>query len=596
MKRIALIGCLFIFGLTQPVQQGGAWPPDPAILFTDAVKVVKTDVWEAEVQIIGEGRRVRLASGVEFAAPEEYTIDYVVARPIDDAIFLHAHTWYFDKGWLRLDLKTGRFTRLDRDTLDTRCGPVKFLELFRDAYWVFNTDSKIRDGYLRLDRAQGRGDWVITTDAKTQAAWLCELATGSLSAPLPKGYTWAVLVHESADTRLLGVMVSPDGKWLTFAGELPDRKTLTIFSYEIKTGKLVKNGQFDQEPYIGWVLYVDWVRWIDNSTLLMRHGCGLEQCLRELWVVDVTRPNSVEYALIDRFEPEYYDNPSRLEVHYSPAKWTIAEERDSPCGHYVFYIKTRTRKRYTYGDLCIAEYGPQVGTGYYRAVAKNGKSATLVRFNPITRQRRSLYQAEIEQVLWVSADERYAALVLDDNGRIDIEPGARGELQGVMGHPRLVILNPATGKRLYETEAQFSYLLILGEWSPSVTAVNDRELVLDSLDLWPEPFQRPQEKYTLLRIKSDRATETRISEDGAGVVPGKGQLLLWTDGMGKSTGLTLYDIATGRRTPLVNGLATYRISVEVIGKDTITLDIYPAGENEYSYSRRARYTLRLPAS
>ncbi len=570
MKRMALIGCLLIFGLTQPAQQGSAWPPDPAILFTDAVTVVKTELVELQAKIIAEGRKVRIAGGKEYAVPEQYTIDLAVQRSVDDTIFLRTEFGY--ERWLRLNLRTGEFSRYLQDAVDTRCGSVKLVE---------------------LDRT-----WVFVTDAIAREIRLCEMETGWKSAPLPSGYTWEVYLpgHVYPDATTVSIEVSPDRARLVFLGEVPRKQEFAVFSYEIKTGKLINNGLVESGNCLGVEPLVDWDRWVDNSTLLIFTWGGLEQCYRGLWVVDATRSNSAELGLGDRFDPEYYDDPPRLEAHYSSAKHVYSDETGAPCSHEVYYIKTRTLKTYTYGDLCIAEYGPQDGTGYYRAVAKDRKTATLVRFNPVTRQRASLYRGEIEQVLWVSGDERYAALVFDDNGKIDIQPGVRGDDQGQMGHSRLTILNLATGKKLYEREAEFTYEIVLGSWSPEVWEISTHELLLASFNPRATSYLESQEKYTVLSIKTDGITETRISEDGAGVILGKGQLLLWTDGMGKSTGLTLYDIATVKRTPLVNGLTSYEISIQEIAKGAITLDIYPAGENEYSYSRRARYTLRLPSS
>ncbi len=576
MKRIALIGCLFIFGLTQPVQQGGAWPPDPAILFTDAVKVVETYVagdTEPEVQIVADGRKVRLASGKEYPLPTGYEVAESPYYLFGDALYLKVLD--SEDLWLRLDLKTGEFTRHERNTVDTRCGPVKF--------------------------AQFREHWVFFRDAKTQETHLCEMASGFLSTPLPRGYTWELnILYIGFDPEPQSIEMSPDEKWLSFFGDVQEKEKRAVFSYEIKTRKLVNNGQLGREPYIGQEPYINWERWVDNTTVLISDYCGLDQCPTYYWIVDVTRPNNLQLALGERPAPVFKDNPPRLESYRIPAYAVWAGESALPCERTVFYIRTRTHKTYKYGNLCIAEYGPQDGTGYYRDVAKDGKTATLVRFNPVTGQRANLYRAEIEQVLWVSTDERYAALVLDDNGRIDTRPGRHMHIQGALGHPRLAILNLATGKRLYETEEEFLWWdQPLGTWLPRVRQVDNREvLLIKSKELRPLPplYFETQDKYTLLSIRPDQVAETRIAEDGAGVVPGNSQLLLWTDGMGKSTGLTLYDIAIGRWTLLVNALTTYEMSIDEIAKDAITLDFFPAGENWSSSSRRARYTLRLPSS
>ena len=75
------------------------------------------------------------------------------------------------------------------------------------------------------------------------------------------------------------------------------------------------------------------------------------------------------------------------------------------------------------GSVCRPEQGSLHGVGYYRDVSRGAEGiAALTRFDAQTGQSEILYEGEIELIEWVDPDEQYAAVVLGDNGRIDIVP------------------------------------------------------------------------------------------------------------------------------------------------------------------------------
>ncbi len=574
MKRMALIGCLLIFGLTQPAQQGGAWPPDPAILFTDAVKVVKTELAEQPGPPFepDEGSRSVLASsGRVYPWPENLEnvlLYFGKVVVVDNGLFINVN----EKGksdwsiW-RLDLKTGSYSAYGRDTIESRCGAIRLYELDRE--------------------------WVFYTDPASKQVRLCNMKTGPMGAPLPAEYEWEVtsLYRQKS----LAIENSPDRSRLAFFGQKPFSYDTAVFSFEIRTGRLIKLGSFARESE----LYME--RWVDNSTILIRSARGDEWSDKSVYIADVSKPNNLQLAQRSpRFYPKYLDNPARLESFVGP---NSVGHPFTDCFLQVFDIRTRMAKQYYYGRLCEPEYGPAIGTGYYRDVSDDTRSpATLVRYNSITRQRKDLYKGEIEYILWVSADERYLALVLDDNGKIDRPPFWLWQMHKDLSHPRPVIVELATGKVLFEAALgrppdNWAWLNSVEQITPGVLLLTYWQFAETVKDRTYDDFDNDYpHRHSVLRKVDGKFTETILEGYASKLRAGDTRLLLWKDGQEKSTGLSLYDIGTGKYTELVHLLKAYTLHLEKYEQGLLTVSVTPAGETAASARRLARYTLRLPSS
>jgi len=288
----------------------------------------------------------------------------------------------------------------------------------RSWVWYFYPQAEVFTRYMPLcddPKSVGIDDiespWIYITDSDTEQVYLCELATGELSEPLPSSLSWEVLPPISSLP--LPVFASPDGRWLILFGE--ENKQTHIFSYNISSDIITELGLLSCNFCVEWGA----VSWFGSTAMVWSWNEDKAEHL--IYSVDITQTNSLELAISRLwYLPEFYNNPPR----YDYVKFTTPENFwDTQCEHVIYDILSEETQVTDMGSVCFPEKGSLDGIGYYREVTAGEEGiATLTRFDATTGVSEVLYEGEIESIEWVSSDEHYAVLVLGSNEYIDVLP------------------------------------------------------------------------------------------------------------------------------------------------------------------------------
>jgi hypothetical protein len=435
--------------------------------------------------------------------------------------------------------------------------------------------------------------WSFYMDAESGRVHLCENATGRLSSAMPEGAVWMVEQFSGLAIPIAPVL-SPDALGVAFIVEDPLSNTpafhAALYSYEIATDTFNRLGDFD--------IYTirNFEGWMSDTVVVFSTREMGEFATQFTYVADVTRPGSMTLAAeTPRIEPVYNENPPSIEAV------TGAEGLGEPahCIWSRYHGESGEREQIDLGNLCEPEYGSLQGTGYYRDVeGVHSATATLVAFNPTTGERRDLYTGEIESVEWVSGDERYAILTLDQNGLIDAFPFLPDNQWGLPGYPLLSLVNLTTGETLYRMETSWAARLddTVGPLSV-VVPIHDSLFLAAMVDSARYVNSGYPLTYHAILVTLDNngvAFGTRIGEIAA-IFPGGQRVLLWGDSEHRS--LSAYDVVTQDRVPVINDLDTgyFNLAVDAIDDSRlIHVIITPAGEHPYQATRAVTYHIRIP--
>jgi hypothetical protein len=384
-----------------------------------------------------------------------------------------------------------------------------------------------------------------------------------------------------------------------FSKEKPDDvyERDEFFSSQIESSKL---------SYLGgdYLKYEIRHQWVSNTEYFIELRDMPEWSTAYGYVLDLTQPNSFKQVLSSlRWPIVVADNPPRLITLDSPSNSPdIGSDRPAHCTRSIYYFDTHSLKNHDYGALCVTEYGPVDGTGYYRHVLTNGK-ASLVRYNPNTKQQTELYQGEIERVFWVSSDEHYAVLGLDNSGKIDNRPGF--EFDGTFAYmnvinPVIALVDLRKNTILFKVASDVGTLQNDSSGYSSTSEV--KQLTSDILliaSITPNDQGTLPWHYTLVSLPSGKATKLNLHGDIAEQILPGGLLLDFPDGKNNSSALTLYDPFTEQMTPLMNAVNGYWAQIDKLDGKLLTLSVV-VNTDCYSLSpygvhpRTAQYVIQLP--
>jgi hypothetical protein len=217
--------------------------------------------------------------------------------------------------------------------------------------------------------------------------------------------------------------LSPDGKWLLVYNFDPNTYIAQLVGYEIGTGRQHELGVIDPsgDYYGAWGFW----GWFGTQFIITQRDMP-EWSSEFVYVGDVTKPNSLHvpfwrwrFRATNSFE-EY--PPRFVFVSGYEGGDIIGGHGGGGCSLEIYDVLPAVLRTYRMGFLCHPEYGVVEGIGYYRGSFDffSEDYYGVIRFNPLTQERVQLYpSAEIEQIIWVSPDEAYAAVVTDDSGYID---------------------------------------------------------------------------------------------------------------------------------------------------------------------------------
>lgn len=480
---------------------------------------------------------------------------------------------------------------LDVGTENDGVFPVSVIEP-EGRQWVWTLDFERAD--LSRYEAQCNEPEIITLP-NPQAPWryvaggICHALTGER---IDLDREWQTELRPS---------LSPDGADLALFAEGPDDE-VTLYSYHFETGLLRSLGVFSQAGR------VNVQRWVGDQVHLYD---VLEDGTTRLYIAHAQQENTLEFAFQrPSKQPSYFVDPPRYEF--------IAQNTDG-CVYVRYDVETAELERQDTGWLCEAEYGQTLGVGYYRDVAPgdvlDAAQTPLVRFNPRTGARETLFTGEVESIEWVSPDERYAILTLDTTGILD-NPPHRDPSQPSQPplRPHLALVDLETGEILYElysawgfapdrpgaTGAPLSSLVPLENGRFVAIADNQAFDWLPGLNGEVDPVFRRRNRAFAEQVEVEPdgdVTVTPLIEDAFLMTPDQTGLLLWdgsgTDesllSLGRLTPVSRYDLETGEVTPVINDIDRSRYDIQVSrGVDGLTLRIWlindPSSQAFYQFS------------
>jgi hypothetical protein len=290
----------------------------------------------------------------------------------------------------------------------------------RSRRWVWYLDPRTEaftrfaspcDQQKDLHRSDLVFDWKLVQDTDTGLTRLCSRATGETSDPLPANLAWEI--EPPISGLFVPVSASLDGRWLLLFGE--ESNQVHVFSYATASGRLLELGRV----VCSLCIERNAVRWY--GSLVTIWVWDWESDIHRIYAAEIDRAESLELAVTrPHYLPEFYDDPPR----YDYVNFTTPEDLwETQCERVIYDIVSAETRIFDMGPVCRPEHGSLDGVGYYRDVTRGMDGvAALTRFDARTGEREILYEGEIELIEWVSPDERYAAVVLGNNGSIDVLP------------------------------------------------------------------------------------------------------------------------------------------------------------------------------
>ncbi|HEX2908620.1 MAG TPA: hypothetical protein VHO69_17240 [Phototrophicaceae bacterium] len=441
MRRLCVL--LLFLVLTASIQALAAqesstvWPPEtPEDLFGPRVEIVDFHLESGLIRnardsafIADDYRAVITNAGKIYPWPDGIpfaTRDYVLPDGlISDQVYLAAsrHQQGEVEVLWRLDLTTGSYTRLNRvlEYVDTFCGRLRFNSALIN-------------------------DWMVVTGVNGQQH-LCDVSTGTMSNPLPPDYQDWQIHHSQEPNPYVLVSAAKTGA----TGNM-----VTLFAFDLANRELLRLGEFERG---------------DD----MRVVTILNDTMQILGIMDTT--NNVERAYLINLadhrlfpipgEGAYREDPPRLEYYKQL-------NDDTACEISVMDLLTEKQVTYELNSRCFAEE-EHGAWHYYRILNESGSETDVIRVDVLTGERVTLFTGEVEQIGWISTDERYAALVMDYDGEVDTPPG---QMTRVSGSPnvQMVLFDLATGDRLFEVPAATGG--IFESWYPIAYSVSENQVAI----------------------------------------------------------------------------------------------------------------------
>lgn len=588
MKRLTILFLLIFTSIAHAQEDTAPWTPDPSEIFAEGVEVVDVVVREYTAtntipQLDNEARVVRVYDSSmnilkEFPYPEEVEEFQYIRSWGANSLLMHqefaASGDPDPNGAYIIDIQIGTPTPAQNN-----CGVVPPLD--DENRWIFFTDTRI-----------GR-------------TALCETYSGEVTALLPQDFMPSL----NSSERPLEVSESPNGNYLAFIGI--DSRTssgnITGYAYNYETHELLRLGDFAWEEQVrigGWATD-------EYVTFITRRMPEWSVC--HVYYANTGVENSLQLGLSQmRFCPTLAeDAPPRLVT--TADGMTGDSQGPIYCARTEFNLITAETIVTDYDGLCWPDYTRQNGISYHRRVNDPEQDAAeLVRLNPLTREQITLYEGEIEWVLWVSEDEKYAELVLDVNGRIDFYPGGDPQWWYLPDGGKLALVDLTTDEILYQINAGWVSDGFSGSPTSFLQRISETELfALEAISTGRGYTYRA----VSITLDPNGITEQVLADHIIYTVPFLGdRYLMWTDDYteaglvtlsGDNTEITapvsLYNREANASTPIIASIDTQQYQL-VIGRaidaDRLNFILRPRimrdGYLIVDQTRSITYTIRLP--
>ncbi len=447
MRRSLIVFLLFCsITFTAHMQDASPWPPNAADIFAPGIKVLQYDMLDKvqqtpsnEITIIPEARAIKGADGRVYPWPESISyFRFTKNPPIISYDELYLYELNGPQGdvnatWT-LNLKTGVFAKFtSQEPPNSPCGKV----------WLRRMDW---DSYSLNDQA-----------------FLCNPSSGQ-QIPFPKGYR--IVRYQDSYEADPSIKMLPDGR-LVVAARASDDPNLTILVYNPKTATFDSVGRF---PFEG-DLHIE----IRSANLIL-FTFSIQAKIPHYGIFDPIKNTLSSYT-----PPT--DDPNQITQWAfwpNPNIATFKRSANNTCSWVIYDLVTIHEQTLELGDLCDADYTAIDGTGYYRELSPDKKSATVMQFNPITGKRQEIYKGEIEGIEWVSADARYLILITDDSGKIDLIPGTHIGPNSPRLHGTLKLIDAQYGLTGFKTAAYINPMTLT--WGPFVSQIAPNWLTVQHVD------------------------------------------------------------------------------------------------------------------
>jgi uncharacterized protein YraI len=562
MRRLLFVFLFLVFFTDTQAQTTASWPLTPEEIFGPDVHIEYVTYFTPQATDPSwlDELRVLNIDGNLYLYPETFEhISEIVA--FDKNTFLIGNVinaelsdlyefWYFDR-------QTHEISRFE-----SACG-----------------DSEDEFTYLKPSSLIDLFHWTIITDSKT-SRW-CNRFTGQLSDPLPANYQWFIDIF-GPDEPWLVFSISPDKRYIAFVGEVgltpqaSDARNMELFSYDTVERRLISLGEFRGETLIelGW--------WVDHQILLYSgETCSI--CKQTFFIADASRPASLETAFTYHNDPPIYDTEQERYI------FGARTPGSTQCGETIYDVATRTLTTRELGG-CRPDFGSIDGVGYYRNVPirpsteccqqfpEDVPTVAVTRWDARTDTSEDVYEGEIEEVRWVSSDDRYAIMLRDTNGKIDHVPyNFWPPGYGLTTFLELIDLETQKVLRSIEQSygAQFALLPLSDRdflklqcviscdhrlsINPSVLHIGDQRGVLE--EVLPKKF--------VIGPTPDRSGIFYWLEPAPADVP--------SDTLPSVSGIGIYDLQTRKTQILVNPLdpELYETEVSTLGDKYVTIKVTP---------------------
>lgn len=536
--------------------------PSPESLFTDAVQVVD----------VGTNR---------YFAPEN-----------------SPHLFYSD-------VNNQRILRVNRDTWQQDILP------YPDGVWfvALNQNARVleRDNVLYVDTGSSTNQvWLLDIQAFTFEPYhsLCRVDTltvETLAESWQRG--WILADNSTHDRRVICdiqtgetlqtlpdlniISISPDAEWLLIHGDIDHdfRESDKLYGYEIATGRQHFLGNiYDETLNLPSTIAHNVWRWFGHTALIPLRD-DPEWSMQYVYRVEVDTPDSLKLALTRyRFQATdaYLDNPPRFDFVAG-----MEGGYNGQCLREIYNILEDKLEVYKSVSLCYPDYGSPNGTGYYRDIHghQTGYTASLVRANPFTGEREMLLEdKEIEWIVWISPDEHYATLILDNNGTIETDPRDHSLGWSKPEHPRLVLIDLITGKTRYSLPVTWDgdvFRTVSQFLRSSITPVADnRFIVID---------ENQDNQALLLELAPDTLSQTPLMTGALFVIPSTGQIFYQDD-----SGMVWLTSVDGKdAVPVMTVDSTqYQLEFAEQPNGLIDITLWQTG-TEWVFNERMTYTVRV---
>ena len=562
MKPLAI--ALFTLLLTSIAfaQEAAPWPPDPSAIFAPGVEVVNVEMLRSEQPAATEkptmdtdGRAVMMPDGRVFPWPDEFPYASFYVDPginVNDYLYIAVSRHpqgEIDTIW-QLDRRSGLYSNLDSVNVNTPCGPIS------------------------LDSIRTRTKWV-----RLPSRQFCELSTGKQTIPLPEAFIRSTDIY----SQIAQPIPSPDGQMLLLVGLKPENDDTTIaYDYEFESESFTALGEFKTGQFLE---FESWAS--DRVAVLRSYGNRSGEAYPEYnayIVVDLEKSDMRQWsAFVSPIEPStsiiYRAEGTPTISTHEPIN---ADKPDRSCRITRDDILARTTLTYEVPSTCYPEYS--IGDhDYYREISDDQQHATLIRVERFTGETsQPLYEGEIESIIWISTDERYAALVLDNNGIIDYPEDIRNADTNT-ADAQLTLVDLRNDATLYSTPAYPEF----NSWFPSVRAYPDNRL---------EIFTLGAEENILIDLNDgDIQTfpvqgyiEGYLGNSWAAIYP-------YAAYEEAATQVGLYNLRTHQQIEVVTG-AVYGYTtgaLQPLGGDQLKVTI-TAENNIFEIIGQAVYTIRVP--